>query len=63
MKLNTNASIQKVEVFDFAGKKLFSQDANASSIQIDLSNLIKGMYLMKIKTDKNTYTEKIMINK
>ncbi len=63
LKLNTNAKIQRVEVFDFAGKLLFSQEANSSNIQIDLSNLIKGMYVMKIKTENNLYSEKIMINK
>lgn len=63
LQLNSNIAIQSIEVFDFAGKKLVSQSVNNTNPQIDLTHLIKGIYLLKIKTDKAVYTERIIINK
>lgn len=61
--LNTNSTIKNVEVFDLNGKRIFNQVYNASKIQVDLSDFQKGLYLMKVKTNNKTFTEKIIINK
>ncbi len=63
LQFNTNVKLQTVEVYDFAGKKLYSQNLNNSTKQIDLTHLNKGIYLLKVKTENSIYTERIIINK
>jgi hypothetical protein len=63
LQFNTNVKVQTVEVYDFAGKKLFNQNINNSTKQIDLTHLNKGIYLLKVKTENSIYTERIIINK
>jgi Secretion system C-terminal sorting domain/Outer membrane protein Omp28 len=52
----------KLEVIDLTGKSVFKTDKISNSSEIDLSNLQKGIYLAKIKTENSSYTEKLIIN-
>ena len=51
-----------VSVIDITGKTIYkSENKNLSNSKIDLSNLKKGLYLMKIETENNTFNERIIL--
>ena len=55
----------KVEVFDNAGKKIYHNTFKNTSTEplttIDLSGKENGIYLLKISTEDNVYTKKILL--
>lgn len=54
----------KLEVYDLNNQCIYSCSINNnSSDEIDLSNLTNGMYVLLLRTDKNVYTKKIIIEK
>lgn len=57
----------EVKVFDLVGKTIFNQeldfDQGLSTKIIDLTKFNEGIYLIELKTDEDTYTGKIFINK
>ncbi|WP_312764984.1 T9SS type A sorting domain-containing protein [Epilithonimonas sp.] len=60
VNLNSKSTINKVEVFDLAGKLVYNNTIGKQQTQLNLSFLAKGAYIMKLKTDKNTETFKII---
>lgn len=51
-----------ISVFDIQGKQLmYNNFQNQSIIEINVSKLTKGVYLVKIQTDKSIETKKLMI--
>ncbi|MGV4414493.1 T9SS type A sorting domain-containing protein [Chryseobacterium sp. T1] len=57
LKIKSNDKIDTINIFDFSGK-LVSSNSNAN--EINVSNLIKGNYIIQITTDKKTHTEKFI---
>ena len=56
-------NILQVQLFSTTGQLVWSADKlNVQSIQKDLSNLPKGIYLLKTKTDKGERTNKVTLN-
>lgn len=56
---------QNIEVTDISGKILFSKkdfDNSGGEIQINLSNVAKGVYFIKLATDKKSVVKKIVKN-
>lgn len=57
--LNIDAeNITQIEVYDISGKRLASYGGQS---QIDLSGLSKGIYLVKLTSDKETFVCKIAL--
>lgn len=56
---STNGSQKFIEIFDLAGKKVFS--SNFNSDQVDVKSLNTGIYFAKIKADNRTAIQKIVI--
>jgi choice-of-anchor B domain-containing protein len=57
--LNTQENIQKIEIFNLLGQKIFSRDfQDEKQIQINLDAYESGMYLLKIN---NSFTRKLII--
>jgi len=55
------SDITTIVISDIAGKTLFTQQAEpADDITVNISQLPAGMYLMKIQTDQNIHTFKIV---
>ena len=52
--------VQYVEICDLLGKTMLSE-ANPDS-RIDVSSLLQGVYIVKIITDNDCYTEKFIKN-
>jgi choice-of-anchor B domain-containing protein len=56
---NTQENIQKIEIFNLLGQKIFSRDyQDEKQIQINLDTYDSGMYLLKIN---NSFTRKLII--
>ena len=56
-------NILQVQLFSTTGQMVWSADKlNTQTIQQDLSNLPKGIYLLKTKTDKGEKTAKVTLN-
>jgi len=53
-------NIVKVEIFDLNGKLVRIQD-NGIDGNMDLSNISRGQYIVRIKTAMETYTEKVLL--
>ncbi|MBK9447979.1 MAG: HYR domain-containing protein [Bacteroidetes bacterium] len=48
----TTLDVVQVEVFDLAGKRLLTKtEANAATTQLDFSNLVNGIYVVKLSTN------------
>jgi hypothetical protein len=59
INLNTSLTILKVEIYDVLGKKLNFIKIN--NRKIDMSNVNRGIYVLKIKTEIGIITKKIML--
>ena len=58
--LSSKESIVSYQVYDIGGKLLSkSNKLDKKEAKIDLSNYPKGIYVLSIKTDKRTYTQKV----
>lgn len=58
--LSSKESIVGYQVYDMGGKLLTeTKKMDKKETKIDLSNYPKGIYLLNIKTDKRTYTQKV----
>lgn len=52
--------IRFVEVFDLLGKRVKTLNANDQNVQIDLSDLASGTYMIQLKTDSKTQFIKVI---
>src|SRR5690606_33617659 len=57
----SNISIDKVEIYDTIGKRVFASELNNNSI--DISNLTPGVYMVKIYSEDGGYVTKKIIKK
>jgi hypothetical protein len=55
-------NIQKLNIFDISGKKIIEKSDVQKSETIDLSEYKSGIYIIKVHTDKETFTLKIVKN-
>ena len=49
-----------VSVYNLIGKQVLVQKTTANTLELDMSSLAKGTYLLKIDTNNSIYTEKII---
>ncbi|MGJ8593416.1 MAG: endonuclease [Aquaticitalea sp.] len=57
--IESNETIS-AEVFDILGKKVLAQTVSQNQKQINISTLSKGMYLVKLKSDRGSITKKLI---
>lgn len=60
--LNTEDTINSVEVYNIMGQKVANQTINDTNGIVNLSNLASGNYIVKVITDKATQNIKIVKN-
>ncbi len=60
IKTRNGELISKVKVYDLLGKELYAANA---IVEYDLSYLNNGIYIVKVFTDKSTYSSKLVIKK
>ncbi|MCD4833209.1 MAG: T9SS type A sorting domain-containing protein, partial [Bacteroidales bacterium] len=54
-------NIQAIEIIDMTGKVVKQLQETSNKMQIDLSKIHKGIYLIKVKTEKGIVTKKIIL--
>lgn len=61
---NNNYTIEQLEIYDLTGKKIDFPDTkvNSNKTTIDVSNMSKGIYLLKVKTKNIVLTKKVSIH-
>ena len=60
--VNASNRIDAISIYDLNGREVKTMEPiNFNNIQIDISDLMQGTYLMKVKTDENYETKKIII--
>jgi len=57
-----NLIFENIEILDFSGKNILSKTIDSKSANFDISNLSKGLYIVKIKTSESVITKKIILN-
>lgn len=60
LNLTYNQEISNAEVFNLLGQKVSSNVINANSAQIDMSNLSKGAYLVRVTSNNQVKTIKVI---
>ena len=60
LNLSYNQEISNVEVFNLLGQKVSSNVINANATQIDMSNLSKGAYMVKVTSNNQLKTIKVI---
>ena len=65
VELKDNSKVEKVEFVDFSGKIIIPNkvEISKSSIRINVSNIIEGIYLLHITTDKEVNKVKVVIER
>ena len=64
LNITAENSIVKIEILDIAGSSVFIQkyEKETKKVVLNLDNLYRGLYIIKVKLDNNSiFTEKIMI--
>lgn len=61
--INTQEAIENIELINSIGQVIYTQQANNNfHIQLNISELPKGIYMARVKTKNNLYTSLININ-
>lgn len=58
---NDNSKIQQIQLFDLTGKLVEIGVFNSLEAKLDMSKYNSGIYLLKVKTEKNTTTKKVVV--
>lgn len=59
LNLKSEKSVDQLQIFDLSGKSVFTQNNLKANTQIDVSNLPKGVYIVKINSNGEVKTQKI----
>ena len=62
LKVNSNSEKNYISFYDITGKLLFSKEFSLSSISINISDLSKGIYILRIENELGLFNKKILIN-
>lgn len=60
LNLSYSKEISNVEIFNVLGQKVSTNAINATQAQIDMSNLSKGAYIVKVTSDNQVKTIKVI---
>ena len=56
-----SSTISKLEIFTVTGELVYSNDVNNNNLNIDISNMNKGVYIIKVTSDINSQIKRIII--
>ncbi|MCF6132079.1 T9SS type A sorting domain-containing protein [Flavobacterium wongokense] len=60
LNLSYNQEISNVEIFNLLGQKVMTNAVNANTAQIDMSNLSNGAYMVKVTSNNQVKTIKVI---
>lgn len=58
---NDESKIQQIQLYDLTGKLMELGMYNSNEVKLNLSKYNAGIYLIKVKTEKNTETKKVIV--
>ncbi len=61
--LNSKISNGEISIYNLNSEDIFSENINSEKTEIDLSDKANGIYFVNIKTEKDSFTQKIIINR
>ena len=59
--IESSEIIGEITVYDLSGKRVYFQNNSDVQLQIDLSDLNKGMYLIKVSTDNSIINRRVIL--
>jgi PKD repeat protein len=59
--IEASESMQEISIYDMSGKLVYFQNNSDAQLQIDLSHLNKGMYIVKIGTADATVNRRVVL--
>ncbi len=62
LSIETKEMVQRLEVYDALGRKAISKAPNQNNFSLDISNLEKGIYILKLQTNEGIGSYKIVKN-
>ncbi len=62
LSIETKDEVQRLEVYDALGRKAISKTPNQNNFSLDISNLEKGIYILKLQTKGGIGNYKIVKN-
>ncbi len=57
---SSNIPLDTVEIYDILGQKVLSRQLSKPVEKIDLSNLLDGIYIIRVSSTKTTVTTKLL---
>ncbi len=60
VKVKANSKIQSITLFDVQGRNLSTKLTNATQTALDIAHYPKGIYFLKVTTDKGSRVEKLI---
>jgi ELWxxDGT repeat protein len=61
VEANDLSIITAIEVYDITGKRIVASAADSNAVQLDLSSISKGLYILKVVSDTMTVSTKIIV--
>ena len=58
--ITSKDEIHTFEVYNYQGQLVRQKDCDSFTESLDLSDLSNGIYFLKLKTDKETFTQKLI---
>lgn len=62
INIKSSSAITQLEIYNVLGKRVLLKKYNAQNLSVDVSNLSKGVYIVKAKTDDGLVIKKIIID-
>ena len=62
LSIETKEMVQRLEVYDALGRRAISKAPNQNNFSLDISNLEKGIYILKLQTKEGIGSYKIVKN-
>lgn len=60
LTISNSSSIEKIELYNLIGQKIFENDCLTDKVNIDLTNYRKGVYLLKTFSEGKVQTNKVI---
>lgn len=62
LNISHTKNVQSIEIFNLVGQSILSKKVNSTEFQVNISNFPNGTYLVKVNSDEQTETFKVVKN-
>lgn len=62
LNIKSLETILQIEIFDFNGRKIYSEEQDSNAVSVNLDKFSKGIYLVQIATKNGLKTKKVIKN-